>query len=727
MIHFFEEQRSIYLETENTSYVMYILENGTLVHSYYGEKIPQEEISYSHIFHGINCSAYMKNGEEILSPEMVRYEYPTFGRGDFRVPAIKVEGRDGSCVNELVYVSHKIMRGKPKFQGLPQLDVNVENLETLEILLRDEISGFEVWLYYSVFFGEDVIARHSVIRNIGESSIWIHHAASASIDFPVSDYEMITLEGSWARERSVERCGLHHGSTIIDSRRGASSHQTNPFAAFARKDTNEYQGEVYGAALIYSGDFRILAEKDHLDALRVQLGINPETFRWKLKTKEEFVTPEVLLTYSSRGMNRMSQSFHSVCRKHLGNSAKKSCSHPIVVNSWEAMYFDFDESKMIDFIESCVGLGIDVVVIDDGWFGNRADDTSSLGDWEVNIKKFPNGLMGVSNACMKNGMGLGIWLEPEMISENSNLYRMHPDWCIHTLERECIEVRNQLVLDMSRKEVVDYIYGKISELLNAYPITYVKWDMNRNITDNFTLVHDACGWGELAHRNILGVYDLMNRLTSNYPQVFFEGCASGGGRFDFGILYYMPQIWTSDNTDAIERMKIQYGTSFAYPASSMSAHVSDCPNHQTGRTTPLKTRAEVAQMCNFGYEFDIRNLDKEMREEIKKQIKKHRELETLVENGKFYRLRSPFETNFCAWQLVSEDQNKSYVMFGFLTVTGQPKIQYLKLQGLNEYKKYTIVQLGITVSGQILMKVGIPICQPVYDYGTETFDIISEL
>ncbi len=727
MITFSLETRTFYLETKNTSYVIRILDNGTIAHSFYGSRIPQEDISYYNIFREMSFSPQISVGENQFSPESLLLEYPTFGRGDFRLPAVVVQGTDGTNVNELQYVSHKILNGKPAMSNMPQLDVNVENVQTLELVLRDAIAGYEAVLYYTTFDTSDVISRRTVIRNIVDSPILLKSVCSASFDIENSDFDMITLHGSWARERHVERYPLHHGTNSIDSRRGASSHQLNPFAAIVGKDTTEFFGTAFGISLIYSGDFRLSVEVDHSDTTRVQIGLNPETFSWVLNPGESFDTPEALLTYSEVGLNGMSQNFHHVCRNHLGKCADPNLRHPVVINSWEAMYFDFDETKMVKFIKDCTDLGIDTVVMDDGWFGHRDDDHSSLGDWFIYDKKLPNGLKEIIDTCHNNGMNFGIWFEPEMISQDSKLFELHPDWCIHIPSRKAIESRNQLILDMTRPEVVDCIFEQMCRILSTYDISYVKWDMNRHMTDNGSLALPCNRQGEMGHRYILGVYKLIQRLEEKYPNVFFEGCSGGGGRFDFGMLYYMPQIWTSDDSDAVERLKIQYGTSFAYPPSAMVAHVSACPNHQTGRTVPLDTRGNVAQTCSFGYEFDVGKLSYEEKEAIKAQISKHRQLEDMVNHGTFYRLRSPFETDCCAWQLVSDNQMQSYVMFAWRTSSPHPKVQYLKLQGLDPQKYYTIPQLGITRIGATLMRVGLAIPMPTtVDYPSVVFDLLSE-
>ena len=727
MITYTETLGAFYLDTRNTSYVIRILEDGTVAHSYYGARIPHEDLSYYNLFRSIAFSASTRIGQKDLSPETLMLEYPTFGRGDYRSPALVVSDCADNRVNELTYVSHRILNGKPRMEGMPQLDVNTQGCQTLELVLRDAVAGCEVLLYYTPFEDCDLIARRTVVRSTSQGPITVHNACSASFDLETGDFDMITLYGSWGRERYVERYPLHHGTNVVDSRRGASSHEMNPFTALVDRDANEDSGRVYGLSLVYSGDFRISAELDPFASTRVQIGLNPDTFSWQLAPGESLELPEALLTYSEEGLNGMSRNFHRACRSHLGKCADRNLRHPILINSWEAMYFDFDDQKFIRFVKDCAGLGLDTVVMDDGWFGHRDDDHSSLGDWFIYDRKLPTGLTEIIRTCHENNMEFGIWFEPEMISTDSKLYEAHPDWCIHVPGREAVESRNQRILDMSRPEVVDCIYNQMAKILASYDISYVKWDMNRHMTDNGSAALPPSQQGELGYRYIRGVYALMARLEENFPKVFFEGCSGGGGRFDFGILYYMPQIWTSDDSDAHERLKIQYGTSFVYPPSAIVAHVSACPNHQTGRTTSIDTRGDVAQAFSFGYEFDVGKLSQEERETIRRQIAKHRQLEGLVDEGEFYRLRSPFLTDCASWQLVSQDQKESFVVVAWNTSFLQPAPQYIKLKGLDPQRAYHIPQLEIVCSGATLMNVGLALTPPpMMDYPSLTLDLLSE-
>lgn len=726
MIKFSPENKTFYLNTKNSSYIINILDNGLLCHKYYGASVAEDNMEYYNLFAKHEYTPNMILNGYTFSKDNLPQEYPVFGRGDFRSPAVCVERPDGRCVNDLIYKSHEITAGVPKIEGLPYFNKNTEGTATLKIVLTDCVSGFESALFYSVFENEDAITRHTVITNTTDKSLKLRSADSLSVDFEAKEFDFLTLRGAWARERHINRRSLSYGTTSIESRRGSSGHQHNPFAALISRNTTEESGEAYGFALVYSGNFRISAEVDQFSSTRLQMGINPNGFTYVLSPGESFTTPQAVSVYSNSGLCGMSHSFHNMCKNHLGRSAEKAVKHPIIINSWEAIYFDITEKRIENLVRSCRGLGIDTFVLDDGWFGCRKSDNSSLGDWYIDKNKFPNGLNNIISICKENGMSFGIWFEPEMISENSELYRRHPDWCIHTPGCAPIESRSQLVLDMARSEVVDCIYNQLAALLNEYDITYVKWDMNRNITDNGSASLSADAQGEHAHRYILGVYSLMDRLTKAFPDVLFEGCAGGGGRFDFGILYYMPQIWTSDDTDAVERLKIQYGTSMVYPVSAMTAHVSACPNHQTGRITPFKTRGDIAQICNFGYELDASKLSSDETEQIKEQIKLHRKIEPMIYNGDFYRLISPFESDCCCWQIAAQDKKISAVVFATQKATPNSGGFYIKLRGLDPESIYTVSPMNIKLHGKTLMNAGLPITKEYFDFNTAIFELTAE-
>lgn len=724
MILFREDTKTFFLNTSNSTYAIKILKNDMLCHWYYGAPIGNDDLDALNLFEVHEYMPLENYDKWIVGKDFAPFEYPISGNGDFRNPAVIVENKYGQRTSNLVYKSYRIYKGKEEIEGLPSFDKNLDGVETLEIVLKDTVSNFETVLYYSVFEKDDAITRRTVIRNTSSDTLKIHSAQSLSIDFQSKKFDLITLDGAWARERHVCRRPLVSGTSSIESRRGASGHQHNPFCALVESSTTENSGSAYGFSLVYSGNFKIAADVDQFGSIRLQAGINPFNFCYNLAEGESFSTPEAIMVYSENGLNGMSQNFHNMCRNHLGKSSEKLV-RPIVINSWEAMYFNMSEAAIEAFVSNCKDLGIDTFVLDDGWFGKRDNDHTSLGDWFIDEAKFPNGFDPVVKVCKENGMKFGLWFEPEMISRKSQLFEAHPDWCIHVENKEPTEGRHQLILDMSRPEIVDYIYEKIAYLLNRYEISYIKWDMNRNITDAGSAKLSPEQHGEFYHRYILGVYELMRRLTTDFPKVLFEGCAGGGGRFDYGILYYMPQFWTSDDTDAMERLKIQYGTSMLYPLSAMTAHVSACPNHQTGRTTYFKTRGDVAQICNFGYELDIAKLSRSEKIQIKEQIALHKRLEGMIASGSFYRLESPFENDYCSWQIVSSNKKSSFVMVASQKLSPNMFGHYVKLQGLIPDRIYNVNPISLKLSGKTLMNLGLPITQ-MHDFETLTFELKAE-
>lgn len=715
VITYIEKTRTFFLEAAASTYAMRVREDGMLEHVYYGAPIGRDDLThyYTHV-NGNSC---------LIAPQ----EYGTIGRGDNRSPSIVVRTDDGRTVNELLYKEHRLVAGKPRFEGMPQLVAGIEDATTLEVVLEDAVDGYEVSLFYTVFEKENVIARRTEVRNVSQHPLTVLRIASAAVDlYGLEDYEVMSLDGAWIRERHINTRPVLPGVFMVESRSGISGHEHSPFTALVEQGATEHQGQVYGCVLVYSGDHRMSVEMDAFHSIRMTAGICPDTFSWQLLPGDSFTTPEALLTYSDRGLNGMSQGYHAVCRHYLGKCSQPDLVHPVVINTWESVSFGVNEQNVSQFIRNCEGLNFDIMVMDDGWFGRRNDDHTSLGDWFVNEEKFPRGLQPVIDLCHEYGMKFGIWVEPEMISRVSRLYEQHPDWCIHTPGRIPAEQRTQLVLDLTRPEVVDYVYDVISTLLSTYDIAYVKWDMNRLITDNGTEWLGADRQGEFNHRYILGVYDLMERITSAFPQVFFEGCAAGGARFDFGILYYMPQIWTSDNNDAIDRLKIQYGTSMVYPPFAMAAHVGAVPYWATGRTTPFEVRGDVALGCSFGYELNAGHLSAEDRAKINDQIAHHHRIEDMIDNGVFYRLLNPFEDDYCAWQLVSQDQSRSFVMVAQRAAQPNPRTRYLRLQGLESQRRYTLSATGQTFTGATLMHAGLPV--PIYqrDYETRTFELTAE-
>ena len=685
-ITFDAQSRTFHLRNDQASYLIRVLENGTLGHLYYGGSLA-EAGSYGRL-----------SGREFLGfsnrlGEPVALEYPTAGIGDYRVPALVVEQPDGSTALDPRFVSHRVFAGKPAIPGLPSTYVqSYVEAETLEILLVDTPANLEVRLFFTIYSDRPVVTRSARLRNVGPVPLTVECAMSATLDLPDSEWELVHLSGAWARERHLRTRCLEVGSQAIGSLRGASGHQHNPFLLLKRVSTTEECGEAYGLSLVYSGNFLAEVEVDPFETTRLRIGINPEDFSWSLEPGAEFCTPEAILVYSEAGLGALSDAYHGLYRDRLARGVWRDAPRPIVINNWEATYFDFDEARLLEIATSAQSLGIEMFVLDDGWFGRRDNDNSSLGDWTADRAKLPGGIEGIGRQIEALGLRFGIWIEPEMVSQRSQLYADHADWAIGVPTRPHTEGRNQLVLDMSRHEVVDHLFGVLSDLLGRAPISYVKWDMNRNITEPYSPSLPANRQREFFHRYILGVYELYDRLTRAFPQVLFESCAGGGGRFDPGLLAFAPQAWTSDNTDAIERLRIQWGTSLCYPVSAMAAHVSAVPNHQTGRMTPLATRAAVAFFGVLGYELDPGALSNEEREAVTGQIAYYKERRDLFQRGRLVRLRSPFagDGNETAWMTVSPDSRRAVV--GHYRVLNRPNrgSARLRLRGLDPKAFYRV-------------------------------------
>jgi alpha-galactosidase len=710
-IFFNEKTKEFHLQGKTTSYIMKILKNGELGQLYFGKRIKHRD-SFEHLFQmdktGRSMTVNPIEGDVIFSPELLKQEYPAYGKGDFREAAYQILQGDGSKITEFEYVSHEIINGKPKLEGLPATYAEDEDeTETLVVVLEDRVKKLQIKLLYTIFRDYDAIARSAKFVNKGSEKVFLTRALSGNVDLPDANFDLLHLSGAWARERHIKTKNLSHGIYRIDSKRGASSHHQNPFVALKRKNADEFSGEVYGFSLVYSGNFLAQVEVDHFDVARVNLGINPFDFKWMLEAGEVFQTPEMVMVYSDSGLNGMSRVYHKLYRERLARGKWRDRARPILINNWEATYFDFNEDKILDIAKTASGLGIELFVLDDGWFGKRDDDTTSLGDWFVDKKKLPNGLNGLASKVNELGMEFGLWFEPEMISKNSDLYRAHPDWLIQVPGRKLSSGRHQFVLDYSRKDVIDHIFHMLSEVLGSANIAYVKWDMNRSMSEIGSLDLSSEKQQELTHRYILGLYDLLERLTEKFPDVLFESCASGGGRFDPGMLYYMPQTWTSDDSDAVERLKIQYGTSMVYPLSSMGAHVSEVPNHQVGRITSVDMRGKVALFGTFGYELNLNKLNELDKKKVMGQIEFYKENRELIQKGEFYRLKSPFEENETAWMAVSKDNREALV--GHYTVLAMPNPSYkrLKLTGLSPDILYRVEELGIEAYGDELMNVGI--------------------
>ena len=648
---------------------------------------------------------------------MTPQEYPGYGSTDLRTPAVELQFSDGTSATDFRYESHNIYAGKNKLNNLPATYVEDEDeAMTLELTLVDSLKNVKLILSYSVFEEFDAITRSVKIINESNEDVNINRVLSANVDFRDSDYELLQLSGAWARERHIIRKEIRSGSQSIGSRRGSSSHAQNPFMALVRKDTTEQHGEVYGFSLIYSGNFLANVEVDMYENARAQIGINPFDFTWLLKSKEEFTAPEAVLVYSNEGLTGMSHIYNCLYGKRLCKGKYRDEVRPILINNWEATYFDFNETKIKEIAREATNLGMELFVLDDGWFGKRDDDNSSLGDWFVNEEKLKGGLNKLATEINEMGLQFGLWFEPEMVSPISELYKEHPDWCIHIPGRNRSEAGRQLILDYSREDVCNYIIEKISEVLSSAPISYVKWDMNRNMSEIGSAKLPANRQREVAHRYILGLYKVLEEITTRFPDVLFESCSGGGGRFDPGMLYYMPQTWTSDNTDAIERLKIQFGTSMVYPNASIGRHVSAVPNHQVDRITPIETRGVVAMSGNFGYELDITKLPESEKEIIKEQVKLYKEIRETIQFGKCYRLSSPFENNDVAWMFISKDCEEIIVSFVRTLAKPNSKFISLKLVGLDESSKYEILGENIIVGGDELMNIGLNVPELKGDY-----------
>ena len=712
------------LNTKNTSYIM-SNEGGILTHLYYGNRLPNEDHSYMAKRYRYNGNFQSNISENIPSLDSALLEYPAFGDGGITVPAIEILNADGTNYVDLRIVDCNIHNGKPKIEGLPSSYVeNGDNVKTLEIKTLDSVSGVKVSLYYAVFYDYDVITRWAEITNTGKEKITILKALSGNIAFDNDNYDVISNFGSWAGERQIERAPLLHTGACVSSNCGMSSSYANPFLILAEHNTTEYTGEAIGIALAYSGNHKMSADLSRYNVVNLSGGISPDNFRWNLEQGEKFSTPELIISFSSKGLNNLSQNFHKLIKNRVCRGIFRDTKRPILLNLWEACYFNFTEETIKNAADLASELGIELLVIDDGWFGNRNTDRCSLGDWFVNEQKLPNGLNNLCEYVNSKGMKLGIWFEPEMVSPDSELYRAHPNWTVKINEREPTQTRWQLVLDLTNPEVCDYIYNSIADIINHTNIEYIKWDCNRTIAHIGSTYLESYRLGEFYHRYVLGLYSVLERLTTDFPNVLFEGCASGGGRFDIGMLYYTPQIWTSDNTDAVERASIQYGTSFIYPMSCQSAHVSICPNHQTKRTVSINARHTFALTGSFGYELDLNKVSEQDKENIKDFIKFYNENFEIFQNGDYYRITNPFNDDYAVFEYIYDNK----VIVGIMRLkTRAVNIQTnFRLKGLKENYIYTEQNTGKQYSGAQLMNYGITIERKssVNDYESYLFNFI---
>lgn len=714
-IFFDEKDRTFTLHTVGTTYQMQVDPFGYLLHLYYGRKAAGC-MDYLLTFYdrGFSGNPYDAGNDRTYSMDALPQEFPCVGTGDFRSAAFIVKNADGSIACDLRFRDYNIKKGKYSLSGLPAVYASNTEAETLEIYLEDPVTKVQAVLLYGVLPERDIITRAVKIINQGQGRICIEKIQSACLDFVSGKYDLLTFYGRHAMERNFQRTAVMHGNYVIGSRRGTSSHQYNPLLILAEQTASDNAGSCYGMSLMYSGNFKGEAEQDQYQQTRVLLGLQDEQFSYPVEPGDSFIAPEVILTYSSEGLNRLSQNLHTCIRKHVCRGKYKEEVRPILVNSWEAAYFDFTGETIYDLAVQAKEAGIEMVVMDDGWFGKRDDDNSGLGDWIVNEKKLGctlGELIGRINAL---GVKFGIWIEPEMVSEDSDLYHAHPDWAFTIPGRKPGRSRNQLVLDFSRKEVVDYIFDQLCKVLDQGNVEYVKWDMNRSLSDVYSAA--ATDQGKVFHDYVLGVYDFLERLIERYPDMLIEGCSGGGGRFDAGMMYYTPQIWCSDNTDAVDRVKIQYGTSFGYPVSTVGSHVSDVPNHQTGRVTSMHTRSVVAMAGTFGYELDLGKLSSEEKKEIRVQIADYKKYAPLILNGRYYRLSNPYTDETGSWAFVSEDQQEVLLNVVVLEMHGNMTVPYVKLQGLSEDASYQEEKSGRIYSGSALMEMGIPIPARMKEY-----------
>ena len=723
-----EKDRIFTLQTKNTTYQMQVDRYGFLLHLYYGKKTDTcMDYLLTYYDRGFSGNPYDAGEDRTYSMDTLPQEFPCYGNGDFRSTAFAVENVDGSMSCDLRYKSHKIFDGKYNLEGLPAVYASEEEAQTLEILMEDPVTGVKVVLLYGVLPAQDIITRSVCVKNESSGKIYLNKIESASLDFLYGDYELLTFYGRHAMERNVQRVPVVHGTQKIGSVRGTSSHQYNPMMILAEKETTEDKGNCYAMSFVYSGCFQGEVLKDQLNQTRMMLGLQEEAFRYPLETGEMFQAPEVILSYSSEGMNRLSQNLHHCIRQHICRGKYKEEIRPILINSWEAAYFDFTGDTIYELAKAAKEVNIDMLVMDDGWFGKRDDDNSGLGDWFVNEKKLGGTLGNLIKRINDLGVKFGIWIEPEMVSEDSDLYRKHPDWALTVPGRNPVRSRNQLVLDFSRKEVVDEIYDQICKVLDQGNIEYVKWDMNRSLMDVYSSV--TRDQGRVLHDYVLGLYDFLERLVQRYPNLLIEGCSGGGGRFDAGMMYYTPQIWCSDNTDAIDRLRIQYGTSFGYPVSVVGSHVSAVPNHQTGRKTPLHTRGVVAMSGTFGYELNLMKLSEEEKQEIREQIAEYKSYAPIIQNGLYYRLSDPTTEEICAWEFVHTDekeQSKVLLNIVMQVIHGNMTVNYVKLQGLEETAVYREEKSGKRYTGAALMYGGMPLPIEPGEYQAYQYCFVKE-
>ncbi len=731
-----------HLYNGNISYIMKILENNQMGHLYFGKRIRHRD-SFAHLVQQrSHChTAYVFEKNLKFSLDTIRQEYPAYGTTDFREPAYQIELKNGSRITDFQYIDHHIYPGKPKLHGLPATYVeHQDEAVTLELILYDKLIRGKIILYYTIFEAVDVVARSACFINEGTEDLYLRRALSMSMDLYDSEYEMLSLDGTWGREKHITNRQLSKGIQAVSSIRGASGPNHNASLVLKRNYTTEHQGEAIGLCLIYSGNFLAQVEVDHYEVARVSVGIHPFQFGRKLEPGEQFQTPEAVLTYTDQGLNRLSQNFHQLFRRHLIRGEWRDKTRPVLLNSWETTYFNYQERSLLELAGKAKELGVELFVLDDGWFGKRNDITSSLGDWVPDQTKLPEGIEGLADKIIKMGLKFGLWFEPEMVNQNSNLYEQHPEWVIAAPGRRKSHGRNQYVLDFTNQEVINHLEDALTKILGSGKVSYLKWDMNRNITEAYGKVLESDRQGEFFHRYILGVYDLYERLIVKFPHILMESCASGGGRFDAGMLYYAPQGWVSDNTDGVERLKCQYGTSLIYPLAAMGNHVSSVPNHQMKRSVSLQFRTDVAYFGVFGYELNPGKLSAAELAQAKERISFYKKYRDVIMSGDFYRLCTPFENNGdTAWMVVSKDQTVAIAAYYKILARPNPKLQKLRLKGLNPEFQYATDKRNETYYGDELMQIGMLLDMEytgfgtrgatdlIYDSGTDMGDFTSQL
>ncbi len=732
-----QDQRTFHLSNEKISYIIEIMANGQLGQLYFGAKISEpESFNYLHEDQYRSMGAMNRPYPELFTLNFLKQEYPSFGTSDFRSPAFQIRRENGSEISNFTYVSYEIKKGKQTLPGLPSTYVNNnDEAETLIFTLFDEVTETKLLLFYTLFRDYPIITRHAEFYQEGTETLILERALSLNLDLPDANYNWMQLYGAWGRERYPEISPLHKGIQAIQSMKGASSAEHNPFVALLRPETNEEVGEVIAFSLIYSGNFLAQIEVNTDDETRISIGIHNNNFHWRLNKGDSFITPEAVLLFSESGLGGMSRTFHKFWNNQLVRGAYKLKPRPILLNNWEATTMNFDEEMILKIARKAADAGAELFVLDDGWFGERNHEHAGLGDWKANLLKLPNGISGLSEKIEAMGLKFGLWFEPEMVNEDSDMFRTHPDYLLSDPERFRSPSRYQYVLDFSKPEVVDNIFGQMSNVIRPAKISYIKWDMNRYITEAFSQNRGAEIQGEVMHRYILGVYDLYDRLTTDFPHILFESCSSGGARFDPGLLYYAPQAWASDDSDAVERYKIQYGTSFVYPISSIGAHVSAVPNQQVNRSTPLSTRANVAFYGAFGYELDLQTLNNEEFTEVKQQIAFYKENRYIFQYGTFYRLESPFDGNTASWISVDEEKENAFMFYG--QTLELPNLGLLRVypRGLNHTFKYKVDLVGARskteqfnfpiLPGDVIERAGLPINRKIfYDIGGDFASIL---